>query len=380
MLNCAHRRLPVRNSRLLISLVILAVTGPGALAVDPVVSNVRAMQLPEKTVQVLYDLSGAPEAGATVTVAFSQDSGTTYSIEPAVHTLSGHVGTGIVSGTNRRIVWRAPANLPAEFYKTTMRAAVTAVDPGSRGEEITIMLPGGVPMVLVKIPKGTFLMGSPESERGRFDDETQHQVTLTEDYYLGRYPVTQGQWKAVMGTDPCNGCFGPADNYPVRFVSWNAIAGPGGFIEKLNRQQGTTKFRLPTEAEWERAARAGTTTRFSHGDVLECDDLCGSCAAHTQYMWWCGNSPAGLKPVGLKQPNGYGLYDMHGNLEEWVNDWYVRFLSAEDATDPTGPVSGSFRVQRGGRWYLSARTRSAHRSSGPPQSRGDIGFRLARSQ
>ncbi len=141
--------------------------------------------------------------------------------------------------------------------------------PGlARGDvnEVTVMLPGDVPLVMVRIPAGTFLMGSPEGERGNiFENETQHQVTLTQDYYMGKTEVTQQQWQAVTGTPmrtdpPACGDLRVGDDYPVYCVTWDRITGPDGFNEKLNELLETEVFRLPTEAEWEYATRAGTST------------------------------------------------------------------------------------------------------------------------
>ena len=149
--------------------------------------------------------------------------------------------------------------------------ALTFVAQLAFAEEVTVTLPGGVPLVLVKVPAGTFQMGSPAGERGDvFGNETHHQVTLTQDYYLGKTEITQAQWEAVMGTPMRTECgnLSVGDDFPVYCVTWNRIAGPGGFIEKLNAHLETDAFRLPTEAEWERAARADTTTRYSHGDAL----------------------------------------------------------------------------------------------------------------
>ncbi len=195
------RKSSVVISRVMILAAAAAVVAATASAADPTVSNVRAQQLTDgtKRVEVLYDLSGAPSGGATVLVAFSATGGSPYNITPQSSTLSGHVGTGVVNGSNRRIIWDAPATLPADSYGTTYRAVVTAVDPGG-GDEITITLPGGVTMNLVHIPAGTFMMGSPSDERGRVDREDLHQVTLTRGYYMGKYEVTQAQWQAVMGT------------------------------------------------------------------------------------------------------------------------------------------------------------------------------------
>ena len=264
-------------------------------------------------------------------------------------------------------------------------------------EEFRVILPGGVPMTLIKVPAGTFLMGSPSDERGNdLGNETQHRVTLTQDYYLGKTEVTADQWKAVTGLslpEECYGRFGWGVR-PAACVSWNQITGPGGFLEKLNQHLKTTGFRLPTEAEWERAARAGTTTRYAHGDVLECIDGCydvdsGACQGHRRNMWYCGFGgyicieldPDSLQcvkfdvvpqmlGVGETNPNPFGLYDMHGNVWEWVQDRYGEY-SPQDVTDPTGPAVGTDRVIRGGSWAETARlARSASRSSANPETTG----------
>lgn len=250
-------------------------------------------------------------------------------------------------------------------------------------QEVTINLPGDVPLTLVKVPAGTFMMGSPVGERGNFlANETLHEVTLTKDYYLGKTEITQAQWEAVMGTPMRTDCGDAAvgDNFPVYCVTWDRIAGPGGFLEKLNDHLGTTVFRLPTEAEWERAARANTTTRFSHGDVLECSDECEACAAHDPYMNWCGNvSPFQPVAVGQKLANPFGLHDMHGNLWEIVNDRYADDLGSTPVTDPTGAGGSGDIVMRGGgaeAWI----NRSASRVGGSPDDRNqsdETGFRLA---
>ena len=250
------------------------------------------------------------------------------------------------------------------------------------GAELTVKLPNEVDITFVKVPAGTFMMGSPEGERGNnLGNETQHEVTLTQDYYLTKTEVTQEQWQAVMGTPMSSECGNAAigDEYPVYCVTWDRIAGPGGFMEKLNELLGSDTFRLPTEAEWEHAARAGTTTRFSHGDVLECGDDCEACEEHDLYMWWCGNvSPFGPSAVGQKLPNAFGLHDMHGNLWEIVNDRYGEF-STDPVTDPTGPGGmGDIVIRGGGReaWI----NRSASRVSSAPDDRAqndEVGFRIA---
>ena len=248
------------------------------------------------------------------------------------------------------------------------------------GETITIPfdLPDGAkPLEMVLIPAGTFMMGSPSDERGRSSDETQHQVTISQNFYLGKYEVTQAQWELIMGNNPSYYSDNP--NRPVGKVSWNDCQ---QFMEQLNTM-GFGIFRLPTEAEWEYACRAGTTTRFSFGDALECADS-GEvyCELADQYMWWWGNNEYGnhvdgTKEVGLKLPNPWGLHDMHGNASEWCSDWYQRYDKG-DQIDPMGPESGLGRVKRGGSYVRSLQNcRSADRSDELPGNGFDyIGVRL----
>jgi formylglycine-generating enzyme required for sulfatase activity len=230
------------------------------------------------------------------------------------------------------------------------------------------------------------MMGSPDTERSRQTNEGPvHQVTIGDDFYLGETEVTQGQWEAVMGSNPAQD-FGEGNDYPVYDVSWEDCQ---AFIAALNALgQGT--FRLPSEAEWEYACRAGSTTRFNFGDSLGCADNCENCdAAKTIFvesradsMWYCGNSGGNSHPVRQRFPNFFGLFDMAGNVYEWCQDIYH--------TDYTGaPTDGSAwesggeldRVLRGGAWGSSAGIcRSAGRLRLIPASRGfSNGFRLART-
>ncbi len=209
---------------------------------------------------------------------------------------------------------------------------------------------------------------------------------------MGKYEVTQGQWLALMGSWPEDAPFadyGLGDSYPAYWVSWDDAQ---DFVAALNTHvtntgQGPASFRLPTEAEWEYACRAGTTTRFYFGDSLGCDNDCEDCTAgvlpgnRSDYMWYCGNnSPYGSKPVGGKLPNAFGLYDMSGNVWEWCQDWFETYPSGP-VTDPTGPTTGTYRVLRGGYWSHSAQDcRSAYRYYNSPAYRRDaFGFRLSRS-
>ena len=241
-------------------------------------------------------------------------------------------------------------------------------------EEQTVTLPGRVRLILVRIPAGTFTMGSPDSEQGRSSREgPQHSVTLTQDFWLGKYPVTQAQWQAVMGNNPSY--FKGAQN-PVEQVSWDDAQ---AFITALNAHiretdQGPATFRLPSEAEWEYACRAGTTTRFYWGDDPNASQI-------DAYAWYIGNGGnATTHPVGQKHPNAWGLYDMSGNVWEWCQDWYGKYSSGA-VTDPTGPHSGSFRVLRGGSWdYDPEYCRSADRFNLTPDIRNYYyGFRVVRT-
>ncbi len=256
-------------------------------------------------------------------------------------------------------------------------AVMATPDPAPLGpNEIAFLLPGEVPLIMVKIPAGTFQMGSPPGERGRVNGaELLHAVTLTSDYWMGKYEVTRAQWRAVMGFDPSEQeCPGDC---PVDSVSWEDVRGPSGFLSKLNALLGTTKFRLPTEAEWERAARGGTQTRFSFGDALAGSDDCRN-GESEPYAWSCHFQSM---PVGTRLPNPFGLHDVHGNMHEWVEDWLAPYTMTAQ-TDPTGPAKGTSKVLRGGSFsssdlkYVRSASRWSHVPNAAPD---DFGFRLAMS-
>lgn len=221
-------------------------------------------------------------------------------------------------------------------------------------------------MSFVLIPAGSFTMGSPTGEPGQDPDEQQHPVTISKAFYLQTTEVTQYQWTQVMGSQRSSfkDC---GDDCPVERVSWPDAQ---EFIRGLNQKENVNKYRLPSEAEWEYACRAGSKGRFCFGDEE---------AKLGEYAWYAGNSERKTHPVGKKKPNALSLYDMHGNVLEWCQDWYGDYPTSH-VTDPTGPKAGEKRVLRGGAWSSDARImRSASRRwSGPNYRYNHTGFRVAR--
>jgi len=215
------------------------------------------------------------------------------------------------------------------------------------------------------IPAGTFTMGDASGD----DDETPHEVTLTKPFKMGVHEVTQAQYEQVMGVNPSE--YKGANN-PVEMVSWeDAVEFCRRLSELPAEKAAGNVYRLPTEAEWEYACRAGTTTKFSFGDD-ESD--------FGEYGWYRENSGRTTHPVGSKLPNAWGLYDMHGNVWEWCQDWYGDYPSGS-VTDPSGATSSSGRVNRGGGWFNTAdNCRSADRYRNSPSYRNyNLGFRVVRS-
>ena len=257
-------------------------------------------------------------------------------------------------------------------------------------------------MEMVRIRAGTFTMGSPSSEADSYDNERlPHTVTLSA-FWMGKYEVTQAQYLAVMGTNPSSS-FGVGNNYPVYYVSWyDAIV----FCNKLSMKEGLSPaysisnstdpddwgtvpwgnnaawdavqivygsngYRLPTEAQWEYACRAGKQTPWHTASGTDSD--------LGNYAWYSPNSSSMAHEVGLKSPNAFGLYDMHGNVWEWCWDRYGAYDNGTQ-TDPTGAASGTYRVDRGGSWDSAGQSlRSARRDNGgPSNSSNRVGFRLVR--
>lgn len=310
-----------------------------AQAEPPEVLNVQASQRTDgsRLVDIYYDVSDPDSPKLKITIAISDNNGASYTIIPT--SLSGDVGL-VTPGIRKHIVWNAGQDLPG-VYGDQYRAAVTADDEvPDAGGLIVINLPnlpaGAKPLEMVWIPAGTYRMGSPVDEPDRWDDEgPQRQVTLTRPFYMGKYEITQAQWQAVMGNNPSY--FG-GNNHPVERVSWNDAQ---AFIQKLN-QLGQGTFRLPTEAEWEYACRAGTSTRYYWGDDLDYSQI-------GNYAWYQENSSYQTQDVGMKLPNAWGLHDMSGNVWEWCQDWYGAY-STNQQVDPVGAASGTDRVLRGGGW------------------------------
>ena len=228
-------------------------------------------------------------------------------------------------------------------------------------------------MKLVYVPAGEFMMGSPS---GEVRNAPPHRVRISQGFYIGICEVTQAQWKAVMETDLMEqrdradttllSLSEQGSLYPMYYVSWEEA---DEFCRQLSQRE-ARRYRLPTEAEWEYACRAGTTTRFSFGD----DET-----LYPDYAWLPMNSGGQVRAVGWKKPNGWGLYDVHGNVCEWCSDWFGRdYYSKSPSTDPPGPSTGQRRVFRGGCWIFTlGNSRSAERLAEPPDCRSDaIGFRV----
>lgn len=249
------------------------------------------------------------------------------------------------------------------------------------GESLTVeRWKNSLGMEFVRIPPGSFMMGSPATELFRDEDEEQHRVTLTRPVYMQVTEVTQGQWKAIMGSNPSffSNC---GDDCPVERVSWNDSA---RFLDAMNRR-GEGRYRLPTEAEWEYACRAGTGTSFSWGEEVDCGKAMfnnnprrgvAKCLAQVLARGLKPDSPA---PVRSYPPNPWGLFDMHGNVWEWCQDWYGPYPKG-NVTDPLGPPDGMYKVRRGGSWFkYGTYCRSANRNWAHPASRySTTGLRLVR--
>jgi formylglycine-generating enzyme required for sulfatase activity len=332
--------------------------------------------------------------------------------------VSGAVGSNILPGTSLLIVWDSGVEFPG-FSSTTCRLRVTADDAAN-------------PDDLVYISPGTFTMGCPVDEPGYELGETQHQVTLTHGFFIQATEVTNlrymemAQWAydrgyvtatttsigdnldgstrelLDLGGSSCEidfsagvfACVNP--DHPAKYLTWY---GSAAYCDWLSLQQSLPRaydhgtwqcnggspytaagYRLPTEAEWEYACRAGSTTAFANGPIIESPYDCYPVDPNLDQMgWYCGNAGGWTSPVGQKMPNAWGLYDMHGNVFEWCNDWIDGY--AGDVTDPVGPGTGDSRVLRGGDWgHIPLLCRSAYRGGAHPDyAYGSFGLRSVRA-
>ena len=362
---------------------------PGRMsAAQPVVTNVTAQQQawPSVMVDIHYDVFDADGRTQTVAAAISTNSGALFSILST--NLAGDIGYPVLTGTQKHVVWDAGADLP-DFASDLVRVRITADNASGPNLYLVVDVSGGpaatnypvtylssqpilndfyrkTKLLLRKIPAGNFVMGSPMDELGRYSDENQHTVTLSSNFYMGVFQVTQAQYTNVMGgTNPS---YFHGAMRPVEYVSWDMARGgtwPGGtpaagtFMDKLRSRTGLA-FDLPTEAQWEYACRAGTTGAWHNGTTITNTTSDGNLAILGRYYYDGGGSTEHTT-VGSYLANNWGLYDMHGNVWEWCLDWYAGSYGG-DATDPPGPASGSDRVYRGGSWDDFARScRSAYR-------------------
>jgi formylglycine-generating enzyme required for sulfatase activity len=280
----------------------------------------------------------------------------------------------MLPAAERPAVARALAKEPAERWPSC-RAFAEALHAGPPTVAAPVERPSGrvftnsLGMKFVGCPAGTFLMGSPQGEEGRDDDETQHPVTLSHGLYLAAYPVTQGQWQAVMGSNPSK--FAGEDR-PVESVSWEDCQ---EFCRKLSGRDGQ-RYRLPTEAEWEYACRSGTTTPFSFGKTISTEQA----NYNGEFTYGTGRKGVNRRqttPVGSFPANAWGFFDLHGNVWEWCQDGYGPYpLTA--IKDPQNVSGGAARVLRGGAWCLDpANCRSARRHKSAPANRGSgVGCRV----
>ncbi len=309
------------------------------------VTGVDANQV-GKTIEITYHL----DRTADISVDYSTDGGRTYT---TLRHVSGDVGRGITAGY-RTITWDVLSEVD-KFVGDNICFRVNATSG-----KMLITLPTGQSFTMIYVEGGSFVMGCTSEQSDCFDNERPaHRVTV-DSYYIGETEVTQELWTAVMGSNPSfKGTQRPVDN-----VCWHDCQ---DFIRKLNQITGKN-FRLPTEAEWEYAARGGKKSKsYKYSGSNTIDNV----------AWYTNNSGNQTHNVKTKFPNELGIYDMSGNVWEWCQDWYGYYANSPQA-NPTGPSSGSYRVLRGGSWYSSAQyCRVAIRGNGTPSLRyDDYGFRL----
>jgi hypothetical protein len=314
----------------------------------PVVTNVDFNMRTDgsRIVDITYNVNDADGNSMTITVKASSDDGVTWNL--SINNVTGDIGSGIISGNGKTIVWNAGAEHP-NFSSQTVKIKIIAEDG--------ITLPD---LDMVTVEGGTFMMGS---NSGNSDEQPIHYVTLST-FKIAKFEITQRLWEAVMGNNPSY--FTGDESKPVEQVSWNEVQ---LFITKLNQLTGKN-YRLPTEAEWEYAARGGNQSQgYTYAGSNDVNTV----------AWYYDNGGNTTHPVGTKAPNELGIYDMSGNVWEWCNDWYSdTYYSNSPNINPPGPSSGTARVLRSGFWgsyYNDCRTTSRSNST-PTNIYNFIGARL----
>ena len=325
-------------------------------------------QTPDFTTEPLY-------SGATYQFSDSGVSGShPFMIgESYGDTTSSLVSGGPLNGTGGTITVSIPSDFNGSLYYYCTNHGAMIQEFNIRQPNHTADLNASVALEMIWVQPGSFTMGSPTTEVGRnADRETQHEVTLTQGFYLGKYEVTQAQYEAVMtgnsdGLSATPSQYGGNADRPVEKVSWEDIQ---KFLTRLNAQEAGNipagwAYVLPTEAQWEYACRAGTTTAYSWGDSITTSNANYSDSGYSQ-----------TRDVGLYSANPWGFFDMHGNVWEWTADWYAAYSSGAQ-TDPEGPATGSYRVLRGGSWDITGTyLRSASALTPTPATATHIGFRV----
>lgn len=353
----------------LLSFLLLAWAGVNAQKIE----NVTATQQ-GKNIVVSYDLTGSSSSEFDVSVYCSTDGGSTFG--NPLYSVTGDVGNSIKTGYNKQITW----NVLADREKLSGNRILFEVRAKLKNTAVNDL---GFEMVFVK--GGLFTMGCDSYYGDCDDDEKPAHLVILSDFYIGKYEVTQKQWRTVMGAPTSLGdpsYFKNCDNCPVEQVTWNDVQ---EFIKKLNQKTGKN-YRLPTEAEWEYAARGGSadspTTYAGSDNINEVawsyKNSGDSLLNNVWYYSTIEKNHCRTHPVGQKRPNALGIYDMSGNVCEWCNDWYDDYCSkySNIQIDPKGPLSGHSHVIRGGSWelhpqYCRVLCRSfIHISS-------DVGFRIA---
>ncbi|MBR5691081.1 MAG: SUMF1/EgtB/PvdO family nonheme iron enzyme, partial [Verrucomicrobia bacterium] len=338
----------------------------------------------------LYDMHGNVEEWCLDWYGLYPTSSVTNPTGPSTGSERIHRGGGWRSRANTcRSAFRS--HQPSSDYSNSRGFRVALAPVSLNKKNIPLSDTVDLAMSMVWCPAGTFTMGSPGSELGRDSDETRHSVTISRGFGIGKYEVTQAQYRAVMGSNPSTF---KGDDLPVEEVAWYDAMEFCQKLTEIERAAGrlpeSYEYTLPTEAQWEYACRAGTTTALNSGKDLTTAEDEGICDNLDEVGWYWmnggkknwneGKDPAiCTHPGGQKQPNNWGIYDMHGNVWEWCSDWYGNYPTSS-VTDPEGPGTGSYRVLRGGSWYYGAdHCRSAFRGNGSPSGNNlvNIGFRVA---